>query len=52
MDEVNERLIKGKERIAQAGHGKPRKSSPIRNRLPPGQHEVKEWPVLDLGMSG
>src|SRR5713101_8863700 len=50
MDEVNERLIKGKERIAKAGRNKPRVVPPTRNRLPPGQHEVKDWPVLDLGI--
>jgi DMSO/TMAO reductase YedYZ molybdopterin-dependent catalytic subunit len=50
MDEINEKLIKGKERIAQAGHGKPKVAGPTRNRLPPGQHEVKNWPVLDLGI--
>jgi DMSO/TMAO reductase YedYZ molybdopterin-dependent catalytic subunit len=50
MDEINERLIKGKKRIAEAGRGKPRAVAPTRNRLPPGQHEVKNWPVLDLGI--
>jgi DMSO/TMAO reductase YedYZ molybdopterin-dependent catalytic subunit len=49
MDERNEKLIKGKERIAEAGRLKP-KHAPTGNRLPPGQHEVKNWPVLDLGI--
>jgi DMSO/TMAO reductase YedYZ molybdopterin-dependent catalytic subunit len=49
MDELNEKLIKGKERIAELGRAKP-KHSPTSNRLPPGQHEVKNWPVLDLGI--
>lgn len=51
MDEINEKLIKGKERIAQIGRNKPKTAVPSRNRLPPGQHEVKEWPVLDLGFN-
>ena len=25
-------------------------STPVRNRLPPGQHVVHDWPVLDLGV--
>jgi hypothetical protein len=28
VDEINERLIKGKERIAEAGRGKPRTTVP------------------------
>src|ERR1051326_977690 len=50
MDEINERLIKGKERIAGVGRNKPRVVSSSRSRLPPGQHEVEDWPVLDLGI--
>lgn len=50
MDEINEKLIKGKERIAGLGKGKSRIIPPTRGRLPPGQHEVKDWPVLDLGV--
>lgn len=49
MSEFNERLIKGKERIAAAGRDKPKLAEPITGLLPPGQHEVKHWPVLDLG---
>ncbi|GFZ99407.1 sulfite oxidase-like oxidoreductase [Elstera cyanobacteriorum] len=26
------------------------RGDPLRQRLPPGQHEVKNWPVLDLGI--
>ncbi len=50
MDELNEKLIKGKERIAELGRGKSKPVAPTRDRLPPGQHEVKNWPVLDLGI--
>jgi DMSO/TMAO reductase YedYZ molybdopterin-dependent catalytic subunit len=51
VDELNEKLIKGKERIAAAGHSR-RSDIPVAtpSRLPPGQHEVKNWPVLDLGI--
>ena len=49
MDEINEKLIQGKERIAELGRAKPRATA-TGNRLPPGQHEVKNWPVLDLGI--
>ncbi|MSR64390.1 MAG: sulfite oxidase-like oxidoreductase [Verrucomicrobiae bacterium] len=53
MDEFKERLIKGKERIAESGKAKRssgrRLGAPTGSRLPPGQHEVKHWPVLDLG---
>src|SRR5881392_3679055 len=49
MDGLNERLIQGKERIAEAGR-RGRKHALNGSRLPPGQHEVKNWPVLDLGL--
>jgi len=49
MGDYNERLIKGKERIAELGKGKPKSEVSLATRLPPGQHEVKNWPVLDLG---
>ena len=50
MDQINEKLVKGKERIAAAGGSKPKPPLHTGNRLPPGQHEVKNWPVLDLGI--
>ena len=50
MAEFNERLIRGKERIAALGKGKLRVAAPRARRLPPGQHEVADWPVLDLGV--
>ena len=49
MDERNEKLIKGKQRLAVLGRAKP-KLTPTSSRLPPGQHEFKNWPVLDLGI--
>jgi DMSO/TMAO reductase YedYZ molybdopterin-dependent catalytic subunit len=49
VDELNKKLIQGKQRLAEVGRAKP-KHAPTSNRLPPGQHEVKNWPVLDLGI--
>ena len=46
-----ERLIAAKEAWARSGRlltGK--HSTPERDRLPPGQRQVKNWPVLDLGV--
>jgi DMSO/TMAO reductase YedYZ molybdopterin-dependent catalytic subunit len=49
--ELREKLIRTKERWAEEGrlltgtHG-----DPDRDRLPPGQTLVKDWPVLDLGV--
>lgn len=49
MAEYNEKFIAGKQRIAQR-----RISASARGvestRLPPGQHAVTDWPVLDLGV--
>ena len=45
-----DKLIKSKERWAREGRlltGSP--DLQHKNRLPPGQREVKNWPVLDLG---
>lgn len=57
----NEALIRGKMRVAQKGllagrrvaSAKAQGTGPLNShgmpKLPPGQHEVKNWPVLDLG---
>ena len=50
MDGLNGKFIRGKARMAEAGKGKAKIIPPTRNRLPSGQHEVKNWPVLDLGI--
>ncbi len=45
------KLIRTKEKWAEEGRGLTGASaSPERVRLPPGQHLVKDWPVLDLGV--
>lgn len=49
--EIKEKLVRSKEKWAEQGrlltgtHG-----DPATDRLPPGQREVGQWPVLDLGI--
>ncbi len=48
---IKDKLIRSKEEWARQGRlitGRPDMGRV--NRLPPGQHEVKNWPVLDLGI--
>ncbi|NWH08582.1 MAG: sulfite oxidase-like oxidoreductase [Alphaproteobacteria bacterium] len=48
---IKDKLIQSKEKWAREGRlltGRPDKVKA--NRLPPGQREVKNWPVLDLGV--
>jgi DMSO/TMAO reductase YedYZ molybdopterin-dependent catalytic subunit len=55
-DEPNERLIAKKQEWAKARRGMSveegviQDTRPRGDRLPPGQHVVKNWPVLDLGI--
>ena len=49
--EVKEKLIRTKERWAEEGRLLTGTTAdPARDRLPPGQTLVKDWPVLDLGV--
>jgi DMSO/TMAO reductase YedYZ molybdopterin-dependent catalytic subunit len=51
LGQIKDKLIRTKEGWAREGRlltGAPDEAH--RNRLPPGQHEVKNWPVLDLGV--
>jgi Sulfite oxidase and related enzymes len=56
MDELNEKLIAKKEEWAKAKRGLSLEEGAVQdhrprvNRLPPGQHLTKGWPVLDLGI--
>jgi DMSO/TMAO reductase YedYZ molybdopterin-dependent catalytic subunit len=56
MDEPNKRLIAKKEEWAKTKRGLSVEEGvipdhrPRGNRLPPGQHLAKGWPVLDLGV--
>jgi DMSO/TMAO reductase YedYZ molybdopterin-dependent catalytic subunit len=48
---IKDKLIASKEEWAKEGHLVTRRPDADRvNRLPPGQKEVKNWPVLDLGV--
>ena len=56
MDELNEKLIAKKQEWAKAKRGMSVEEGVIQDhrprtdRLPPGQHVTKGWPVLDLGL--
>lgn len=50
MAQDREKLIRRKQEWAEAGRLLTGQAGdPARDRLPPGQREVKTWPVLDLG---
>jgi DMSO/TMAO reductase YedYZ molybdopterin-dependent catalytic subunit len=50
IGQVRDKLIRSKEKWAEEGRLLTGAPDPAhRNRLPPGQREVKTWPVLDLG---
>lgn len=46
----NAKLVDSKQKWAAEGRLMTGASAPRANRLPPGQREVKNWPVLDLGI--
>ena len=51
LGETRKKLVESKQRWAREGRlltG--RHARPESERLPPGQREVKDWPVLDLGV--
>ncbi len=51
IGKVKEKLIRSKQQWAGEGRLLTGKSDAMRlNRLPPGQKEVRNWPVLDLGV--
>jgi len=43
-----DKLVEAKQ--AWAREGRHQSGAPAKDRLPPGQREVKNWPVLDLGI--
>lgn len=50
-DGIRQKLVDTKERWAREGRGLTGEAGdPERDRLPPGQHLVTNWPVLDLGV--
>lgn len=51
MGEYNEKMIAAKEKLLERFRSKERRSGDRqRDRLPPGQHLAKGFPVLDLGV--
>jgi DMSO/TMAO reductase YedYZ molybdopterin-dependent catalytic subunit len=51
MGEYNEKMIAAKEKLLERFRSKERRSGARqRDRLPPGQHLAKGFPVLDLGV--
>lgn len=53
MDDADNKLVKAKEQLARQRSQKGVGTGfdvPARDRLPPGQHLVQGWPVLDLGI--
>jgi DMSO/TMAO reductase YedYZ molybdopterin-dependent catalytic subunit len=51
MDSLKQKLIAAKERWAREGRLLTGQPDPThQRRLPPGQREVHDWPVLDLGV--
>lgn len=50
MDKINEDYVARKERWARKMAGREPRTERSANRLPPGQREVHNFPVLDLGL--
>ncbi len=50
LGKIKDKLIGKKQEWAEAGRGLTGTTAPHEQRLPPGQHLVKDWPVLDLGI--
>jgi DMSO/TMAO reductase YedYZ molybdopterin-dependent catalytic subunit len=48
--EIRRKLIETKQAWARDGRLLTGRAAPRTSRLPPGQREVKNWPVLDLGV--
>jgi DMSO/TMAO reductase YedYZ molybdopterin-dependent catalytic subunit len=47
---IKDKLIGAKQQWAAQGRGLTGQTAPPAQRLPPGQHLVADWPVLDLGI--
>jgi DMSO/TMAO reductase YedYZ molybdopterin-dependent catalytic subunit len=50
LGQIKKKLLDSKEQWAREGRLLTGASAPAGQRLPPGQREVKNWPVLDLGI--
>ncbi|CAA7625945.1 sulfite oxidase-like oxidoreductase [Magnetospirillum sp. UT-4] len=51
LGRLKDKLIGAKQDWARQGRGLTGAPDPKRRRLPPGQREVSDWPVLDLGIT-
>ena len=49
LGRINDKLVETKEKWARDGRGLTG-AAPSQARLPPGQHQTVDWPVLDLGI--
>jgi DMSO/TMAO reductase YedYZ molybdopterin-dependent catalytic subunit len=50
LGQIKQKLLSSKQKWAEEGRLLTGKAGSRADRLPPGQHEVKNWPVLDLGI--
>src|SRR6185437_6557524 len=50
LETTRPKLVAAKERWAREGRLLTGGARPESERLPPGQHRVRDWPVLDLGI--
>ena len=50
LSQVRPKLVESKERWARDGRLLTGRGAASGERLPPGQHLVRDWPVLDLGV--
>jgi DMSO/TMAO reductase YedYZ molybdopterin-dependent catalytic subunit len=50
LDQIKQKLVDTKRRWADEGRLLTGAAAAVGARLPPGQREVKNWPVLDLGI--
>ena len=50
LGQIRPKLVESKERWARDGRLLTGRAAERQQRLPPGQHRVRDWPVLDLGL--
>ncbi len=50
IGQIKQKLVDSKRKWSQEGRLLTGKAADLATRLPPGQREVKNWPVLDLGI--
>jgi len=50
VGQIRQKLLEAKQKWAAEGRLLTGRAADRADRLPPGQHEVRNWPVLDLGI--